>query len=108
MDNISMSVEFMKIGFVLAIPIFIFGVVTYLIENKFIEWIFCFLKMFFYGSLAYFMWRYVQVNAMDEIGIVTAFTFIFSCIECGDNAVKTVGMIMKLIKNLRENSKTKI
>lgn len=101
MDEILMSVEgFMKLGWVVAIPLVVFGVLTYLFNNKFIEWVFAFIKAFFYGALGYFMWKYVSIKEIKEVDIVMAFTCIFCCIECGDNLVKVIGIVMQGIKNI--------
>lgn len=99
MSDIMITVDFMKNGWVLAIPLAIVGILTYLFNNKWIEWFFALLKTFFYGALAIFMWKYVGIKELVEIDIVTAFTFVFCCIECGDNSVKTIGMPMQAIKD---------
>ncbi len=106
MDNIAISVEFMKSGWVLAIPLIFVGILTYIFNNRFIEWFFAFIKVFFYGALGFFMWKYVCINEMQEVGIVTAFTCIFCCIECGDNLVKVIGMAIKVIKEVCSSFKS--
>lgn len=99
MDELLITTEFMKSGWALAVPLVFVGLLTYLFSNKFIEWFFALLKAFFYGALGFFMLKYVNVKEMQEVGIVTAFTCIFCCIECGDNMVKVIGMAMQVIKD---------
>lgn len=99
MDEILITMDFMKFGWVLAVPLVIVGILTYIKNSKFIEWFFAFIKAFFYGSLGFLMWKYVNINEIQEIGIVTAFTCIFCCIECGDNLVKVFGMAIQVVKN---------
>lgn len=90
----------MKIGWVVAVPLFFIGILTYIFNNKFIEWFFALIKAICYGVLGFWMWRYVNINTIQEVGVVTAFTCIFCCIECGDNLVKVIGMALQVIKDL--------
>lgn len=98
MDDILITADFMKSGWVLVVPLILIGILTYIFNSKLIEWLFAFIKAFYYGFLAYIMWKYVQVNSMQDVGMVTAFTCILCCIECGDNSVKVIGMALQVLK----------
>ena len=74
MDEIMIEIDFMKIGWVVAVPLIIICIITYTFNCKISEFIFALLKAFFYGMLEFYMWRYVCKKGMTEIGVVTAFT----------------------------------
>lgn len=102
MDNILITVNFMKLGIFITIPLAIIGIITTLIDNRFISFFFNLVKCFFYGGLATYMYIYITRNSIQEIGMVTAFTFIFCCFECGDNFVKIFSDIIKLIRHIKK------
>lgn len=44
------------------------------------------------------MWKYVNINQLNELDIILGFTSVFAGLECGDNLVKVIGMIIQYIK----------
>lgn len=100
MDNVLAPVDFMKMGYILVVPLVFFGIFTSIIDSKFIEFIFNLIKALAYGGLAIFMWIYVHKTSTHEVGMVTSFTFIFCCIECGDNLSKIIGSIITFVRQM--------
>lgn len=101
MDNIMIPVEFMKIGYVVAIPLIVTYFVTVLVKNDMVKFFFCFLKTVVYFTLAYFMWKYYQ--GKDQIDIISAFTFIFCCFESADNLISLLSIPIEYIRKIRNN-----
>lgn len=101
MDEITISIDFMKSGVALAVPLVLFGGLMHIAtKSKFIEGLFAFLKAFYYGALALFMLKYAEVNKLGEVDAITAFTCIFCALECGDNAYKVLCMLIQFVKDL--------
>lgn len=107
MDEIMIGIDFMKIGWVVAVPLIVICIITYAFNCKISEFTFALLKAFFYGMLEFYMWRYVCKKGMTEIGVVTAFTSIFCGLECGDNIVKVICMIIEYFKKWAKVIKNK-
>lgn len=76
-----------------------FGITASVVANsRIVEFSFALLKALFYGMLEFYMWKYVNTKGWSEIGVVSAFTSIFCGLECGDNMVKVISMIIEYIK----------
>lgn len=99
MDEIKISVQFMKGGVALAIPLVVFGLLMHVVKNRLVEFFFTLLKVFYYGALAVLMLKYVEVKELREVDFITAFTCVFCGLECGDNLNKLLGMIIQFIKD---------
>lgn len=99
MDEIKIGIDFMKLGWVAAVPLVFIGIFAYTHNSKIAEFTFAIFKAFFYGMLGFYMWKYVSVKEIREVGLVTAFTSILCCLECWDNLVKVICMIIQYIKN---------
>ena len=78
MDEIMIGIDFMKIGWVVAVPLIVTCIITYALNCK-----------------------------ITEIGVVTAFTSIFCGLECGDNIVKVICMIIEYFKKWAKIIKNK-
>lgn len=100
MEELKISVEFMKGGVVLAIPLVFLGLLMHVVKNRLIEFFFTLLKVFYYGALAVIMLKYVKTYELIEVDVITAFTCVFCGLECGDNLNKLLGMIIQFIKDL--------
>ena len=100
MDEIMIEIAFMKMGWFIAVPLIVICSILYVISCKISEFLFALLKAFFYGLLEFYMWRYVCEKGVTEVGVVTAFTSIFCGLECGDNMVKVIGMIIEYFRKL--------
>lgn len=98
MDKIMIGINFVKFGWIVTVPLVILGIIGDIFNSKIAEFIFAFFKSFFYGCLAYFMWKYVNINQLNELDIILGFTSVFAGLECGDNLVKVIGMIIQYIK----------
>ena len=96
--EVLMDVTFMKLGWVAAIPLVIIGIGIYIVNDKLMEWFFALLKVFFYGILGFWMWKYVSTSGIQKVDVITAFTCVFCCLEWGDNLTKVIGRIIQLIK----------
>ncbi len=98
MDEIMIGIDFMKMGWFAAVPLIVICSIAYALKCKISEFSFALLKAFFYGGLEFYMWRYVCEKGVTEIGVVTAFTSIFCGLECGDNIVKVICMIIEYFR----------
>lgn len=99
MDDIMIGIDSMKYGWAVAVPLVFLGIIaSVFINSRIVEFSFALLKALFYGMLEFYMWKYVNTKGWSEIGVVSAFTSIFCGLECGDNMVKVISMIIEYIK----------
>lgn len=100
MDEIMIEIAFMKMGWFIAVPLIVICSILYAFGCKISEFLFALLKAFFYGLLELYMWRYVCEKGVAAVGVVTAFTSIFCGLECGDNMVKVISMLIEYFRKL--------
>ena len=55
MDEIMIGIDFMKIGWVVAVPLIVTCIITYALNCKISEFTFALMKAFFYGMLEFYM-----------------------------------------------------
>lgn len=100
MDKLLIDAEFMRIGYALAIPLIFIYFLTVIIKNQMVKWFFSFFKMLAYFGLAYAMWIYYK--DAKTVDIVSAFTFIFCCLESADNFISCISMPIEHIREYKE------
>lgn len=103
MDNLMIPVEFMKVGYVVATALIALYFFTVFVKNEFTKFIMYFFKFLAYFGLAYFMWEFYKTR--EGIDIVSAFTFIFCCIESADNIISFLSIPIEYMRKIHENRK---
>lgn len=93
MDKLVIPIEFMKIGYIWAIPMVITYFLTIRVKKQYAKPILYLMKMLSYLGLAGLMWKYYQTKI--EIDVVSAFTFIFCCLEAADNFISLMSILVE-------------
>lgn len=101
MNDLMISVVFIKIGYVVAIPLIVLYIATLFVENQVVKCTLYFCKSLAYFELAHYMWKYY--SGKEQIDIISAFTFIFCCFESADNFISLLSVPIEYIRKNRKD-----
>ena len=102
MDKLMLPIEFVKIGYVIVIPLLIVFLLMSVVRNQVVKCILYIAKAFAYFGLAFVMWKFYQNR--EQIDVVSAFTFIFCCFECMDNIISILSILINNIHDFRDSN----
>ncbi len=97
LDNINISIDFIKIGWGLVIPLFLFRM-FYMIFGFNLELFFYLIKSIGYLAIAWLIWSLTKHQ--KEINLITAFTFILSCYEGVDSLSRVIEIPFNYFKKI--------
>ena len=100
MNDIQLSIHFMKIGAVMVVPLIVTYLVLAIVKNSLIKCIVYFLKVIAYVGLALIMWNFYKNK--DTIDIISLFTFTFCCFESVDNLISLISIPIEFFRDIRE------
>lgn len=100
MSDIQLPIEFMKVGFVIAVPLLALYFVLLFVKNQLVKCVIYICKMFAYAALAWIMWSFYKNR--ETIDIISAFTFIFCCFESIDNFISFISIPIENIRDIVE------